>query len=106
MEKWAKYIAAAAVAGAVMGAAYYYPAETFIAFFAGWLLIIPAAFIVYLVYALWVYSKDFRHRIIVKIKPSDAIKSIQHINAAAQSKIKKLMYEETNSGKKSYGLIA
>lgn len=105
MEKWAKYIAAAAVAGAAMGAAYYYPAETFIAFFAGWLLIIPVSFIVYLVYALWVYSKDLRHRIIVKIKPSDAIKSLHRINAV-QRKVKKLLFEETNSGKKSYGFIA
>ncbi len=105
MENWAKYIAAAAIAGAVMGAAYYYPAETFIAFVAGWLFIIPMAFIVYLVYALWVYSKDLRNRIIVKIKPSDAIKSLQRIKAA-QRKKEKLLYEEINDGKKSYGFIA
>lgn len=105
MENWAKYIAAAAIAGAVMGAAYYYPAETFIAFVTGWLFIIPVAFIVYLVYALWVYSKDLRHRIIVKIKPSDAVKLLQRIKAA-QRKMEELLHEETNQGKKSYGFIA
>lgn len=105
MENWAKYIAAATIAGAVMGAAYYFPAETFIAFFAGWLLIIPVAFIVYLVYALWVYSKELTHRIIVKIKPSDAIKLLQRIKVA-QRKMEKLLYEEADGGKKSYGFIA
>jgi hypothetical protein len=105
MENWAKYIAAAAIAGAIMGAAYFYPAETFIAFVTGWLFIIPAAFIVYLVYALWVYSKDLRHTIIVKIKPSEAMKSLQRIKAA-QRKMQKLLYEETNKDKKSYGFIA
>lgn len=105
MENWAKYIAAAAIAGAVMGAAYYYPAETFIAFVAGWLLTIPVAFIVYLVYALWVYSKDLRHRIVVKIKPYDAVKLLQRIKEA-QIKIEELLHEEANKSKKSYGFIA
>ncbi len=67
MDNWAKYVAAAAVAGAVMGAAYFYPAQTFIAFVIGWLFLIPAFFIIYLVYGVWVYSRDLRHRIIVKM---------------------------------------
>ena len=90
MENWAKYIAAAAVAGAVMGAAYYYPAQTFIAFVMGWLFLLPAAFIVYLVYGIWVYGRGLRHRIIVKMKPGQAIRALAR-------KEKEIIYKERKS---------
>ena len=50
MDKRITYIAAISVAAAFMVSAYYYPAETFLYFTAGWLFIIPAAFVAYLVY--------------------------------------------------------
>jgi len=43
-----KYTVAAIAAAAFMSAAYYLPAETFLAAFAGGLFLIPAAFIVYM----------------------------------------------------------
>ena len=49
MDNRIKYIAAIAFGGASIASGYYYPAETFLAFTAGWLFIIPAAFVAYLV---------------------------------------------------------
>ncbi len=105
MDKWAKYIAAAAVAGAVMGTAYYYPAQTFIAFVMGWLFLIPAAFIVYLAYGVWVYSRDLRRTIIVKVKPSEAIRALARKEAALK-KEKEILYEELKGGRSLHGFIA
>ncbi len=48
MQNEAKYIVAAVAAAAFMSAAYYLPAETFLAAFAGGLFIVPAAFVVYM----------------------------------------------------------
>jgi hypothetical protein len=44
-----KYIVAVVAAAAFMTAAYYLPAETFLAAFAGGLFLIPATFFVYMV---------------------------------------------------------
>lgn len=65
MKNWTKYIAAAVVGGAVIGAAYYFPAESFIAFLVGWVFLIPAAFVVYMVHGFWVYMKDWKNMISV-----------------------------------------
>ncbi len=48
MENKIKYIMSAVAATGFMGAAYYLPAETFLAFFAGGLFLIPASFFVYM----------------------------------------------------------
>lgn len=63
MKNWTKYVAAAVVGGAVIGAAYHFPAESFIAFLVVWLFLIPAAFVVYIVYGFWVYMNDWRNSI-------------------------------------------
>ncbi len=102
MENWAKYIAAAAVAGAVMGVAYYYPALTFIAFVMGWLFLIPAAFIIYLLWGVWVYGRDLRHRIIVRMKPTEALRALARKEAELK-KEKGILYEEFKGG--THGFI-
>jgi hypothetical protein len=49
MKTKIKYIVAAVAAAAFMSAAYYLPAETFLAAFAGGLFLIPATFFVYMI---------------------------------------------------------
>jgi len=49
MQTKTKYIVAAVAAAAFMSAAYYLPAETFLAAFAGGLFLIPVTFFVYMV---------------------------------------------------------
>jgi hypothetical protein len=48
MENRIKYIVSVVAALVFMAAAYYLPAETFLAFFAGGLFLIPASFFVYM----------------------------------------------------------
>ncbi len=105
MDNWAKYVAAAAVAGAVMGAAYYYPAQTFIAFVTGWLFLIPSVLIVYLVYGMWVYSRDLRHRIIVKMKPTEAMRALARKQVTPKRE-KEIFYKELEGGRSLHGFIA
>lgn len=63
MKKWTKYVEANVVGRADIGVAYYFPAESFIAFLVGWLFLIPAAFVVYMVYRFWGYMNDWKNRI-------------------------------------------
>ncbi|MCZ7391846.1 MAG: hypothetical protein ABOK23_01975 [Candidatus Methanoperedens sp.] len=98
MKNGFKYIAAASIAGAVMGVAYYYPAEFFIAFAAGWLFGIPAAFVAYMGYGLFVLSKERKHRIEVSIKPTEAIRAIARREAELR-KEKDILLEEVQKGK-------
>ncbi len=95
MKLWLKYaIAIAGVAG--IGTAYYLPAETFLAFVTVWLLLIPAAVIVYLIYGLREYIKHRIHRIIVSIKPSDAMIALARREALLR-KEKEILYKEFNN---------
>ncbi|VVB95764.1 Uncharacterised protein [uncultured archaeon] len=48
MENKVKYIVATVAAAVFMAAAYSLPAETFLAFFAGGLFLVPASFFVYM----------------------------------------------------------
>ncbi len=48
MEKEIKYIVSAIIAAAFMAAAYYLPAETFLAFFAAGLFLVPTSIFVYM----------------------------------------------------------
>lgn len=97
MKNGIKYITAAAIAGAVMGIAYYYPAELFIAFAAGWLFGIPAAFVAYMLYALFVLSKERKHRIEVSIKPTEALRAIARREAELKRE-KEILLEEAGKG--------
>ncbi|VVB55291.1 Uncharacterised protein [uncultured archaeon] len=99
MDDRIKYIAALFLGGASMVSAYYYPAETFLAFTAGWLFIIPAAFIAYMVYGYAAYMIDRKHRIQVTVKPSEAMKAIVRREMDLKREKEKILYEEgKNSG--------
>ncbi len=89
-----KYLAAAGVAGAFMVVAYYYPAETFLAFIAGWLFIIPAAFIVYMVHGFIGYMRERKHRIEVAVKPSEAMRAIARREEELKREKERILYEE------------
>jgi len=98
MTNWGKYGIAAAIAGTSMAGAYYYPAEFFIVFTAGWLFFIPAAFVGYMAYGLWKYKMDQKNRIIVQVKPTEAMKAVARREAAIQ-KEKEILYEQLNESK-------
>ena len=70
------YVVAVSVAITAMILAYKFPAEIFIAFVAGWIFGIPILFVGYLISGLWVYRKDIKNSIIVRIKPSKEMQSI------------------------------
>jgi hypothetical protein len=93
MDNRIKYIVAASAAAAFMMAAYLYPAETFITFTVGWLFFIPAAFIIYMVYGFLEYMKERRHRIVVAVKPTEAMRALARREAELE-KEKERLYKE------------
>jgi len=99
MDDRIKYITALVLGGVSMVSAYYYPAETFLAFTAGWLFVIPAAFIAYMVYGYAAYMSDRKHRIQVTVKPSEAMKAIVRREMDLRREKEKILFEE--SGKNS-----
>ena len=99
MDNRLKYIVAASAAAAFMALAYYYPAETFLTFAVGWLFFIPAAFIVYMVYGFMEYMKERSHRIVVSIKPTEAMKALARREAELKRERERL-YEELRKGEK------
>ncbi len=93
MDNRIKYIVAAAAAAAFMMAAYLYPAETFITFTVGWLFFIPAAFIIYMVYGFMESMKERKHRIVVAVKPTEAMRAVARREAELKLE-KEMLYEE------------
>lgn len=93
MDNRIKYIVAAAAAAAFMMAAYLYPAETFITFTVGWLFFIPAAFIIYMAYGFMDYMKERKHRIVVAVKPTEAMRAVARREAELKLE-KEMLYEE------------
>lgn len=98
MTNWGKYGIAAVIAGTGMAGAYYYPAEFFIVFTAGWLFFIPAAFLGFMANGLLKYRIDQKNRIIVQVKPTEAMKAVARREAAIQ-KEKEILYEQINESK-------
>jgi hypothetical protein len=98
MANWGKYGIAAAIAATSMAGAYYYPAEFFITFTAGWLFFIPAAFAGYMAYGLWKYKTDQKNRITVQVKPNEAMQAMAR-REAALAKEKEILYEEMNENR-------
>jgi hypothetical protein len=98
MANWGKYGIAAAIAGISMAIAYKYPAEFFIAFTVGWIFLIPAAFVGYMAYGLWKYRTDQKNRIMVQVKPTEAMKAVAR-REAALAKEKEILYEEMSESK-------
>lgn len=96
MDNRIKYIVSIAFAMAFMASAYYFPAETFLLFTAGWLFIIPAVFVGYMVYGLAVYMKERKHRIEVTIKPTEAMKAIARRQIELKREKEKILFEESN----------
>lgn len=92
MKYWMKY-ATAIAGGTVIGGAYILPSEMFLAFLAAWLLLIPATVVVYLAYGLLRYMKDRKQRIMVSIKPNEALNAIVRREAELK-KEKERLYEE------------
>ena len=94
MDKRIKYIIAMLFGGASMASGYYYPAETFLAFTAGWLFIIPAAFVAYMAYGYIAYMRDRKHRIEVTIKPTEAMKAIARREMDLKREKESILFEE------------
>ncbi len=93
MKSWIKYVATGVVGATVLGAAYILPMGTFQAFVIGWLLLIPATFAVYMVFSLREYMLDRKNRIVVSIKPTEAMQALARKEAALKAE-KELLYEE------------
>jgi len=93
MDNRLKYAAAVSAAMAFMAAGYYYPAETFLALTVGWLFFIPAAFVVYMVYGFMENMKKRNQRIVVSIKPSEAMIALTRREAELQRE-KERLYKE------------
>ncbi len=97
MKNRGKYIVAVSIAGAVMGIAYFYPAELFIAFAAGWLFGIPSAFVAYMLYGVFALNKERKHRIEVSIKPTEALRAISRREAELKRE-KEILLKELEIG--------
>jgi Kef-type K+ transport system membrane component KefB len=93
MKSWAKYVATLVVGATVMGAAYILPMGTFQAFVIGWLFLIPATFAVYMLFALKEYMQDRKNRIVVSVKPTEAMKALARREASLKAE-KELLYEQ------------
>jgi preprotein translocase subunit SecY len=84
MPRWAKYTTSL-IAGVLM------------AFIVGWLFLIPAVVAVLLVYGLVVYLRDRKNRIIVTVKPTEAMKAIARKEEELKREKERIMYEESSA---------
>ena len=94
MDNRTKYIIAIVGAMTFMGSAYFYPAETFLAFTVGWLFFIPAAFVVYMTWSFLTYMKERRNRIVVSIQPTEAMRAIARREAEIKMEKERLLHQE------------
>ncbi len=91
-----KYIIALAVGAALIGAPYYFPKESLEVLFVVWFMLIPVAFIVFLVYGIIVYTRDMKHSIVVSIKPAEAIMAFARREDELRG-VKRSLYEEVSN---------
>lgn len=98
MKYWIKYVAAA-IGGTIAGAAYFLPSGLFLTFVTGWLFLIPAAGIALLAYGLREYMKDRKNRILVSIKPGEAMRALARREMELQRE-KELLLKELSNGVK------
>ena len=94
MDNRTKYIVATIGAALFMGSAYIYPAETFLVFTVGWLFFIPAAFIVYMVWGYLAYMKERKHKIVVSVQPTEAMRAIAKREAELKGEKERLLHQE------------
>lgn len=100
MRSWIKYVAAIA-GGTAIGTAYFVPTWAFMAFLIFWLLFIPAASAVFLVYGLRKYMEDRKNRITVSVKPGEAMRALARREAELQKEKELLLKELYNGVKRS-----
>ncbi len=81
------------IAGIVFGSVYFLPYESFTAFMAGWIFLMPAIAAAFLVYGLSKYRKDRKNRILVSIKANEAMKALA-LKEAELKREKELLYEQ------------
>jgi len=89
MEYWKRYVAA----GIVIGGIYFLPSESFVAFLAGWVFLMPVAAAVFLAVGLREYRKDRKNRIMVSVRANDAMKALARREAELKRE-KELLYEQ------------
>ncbi len=94
MNNKTKYIVATIGAAIFMGLAYIYPAETFLTFTVGWLFFIPAAFIVYMTWGFLTYMKERKHKIVVSIQPTEAMRAIAKREVELKIEKERLLHQE------------
>ncbi len=97
MKNWVKHLGTFVAGGSLVGAAYFIPEESFLAFITGWLFLIPAAVVIFLGYGLTKYMKYKKNRITVSIKPTEAVKAIARREVELQRE-KQLLLEELRKG--------
>ncbi len=96
MNSKSKYIVSALVAAGYVASALYYPAETFIASTVGWLVVIPAAFVIYMGYGYIKYAKERKNRIVVEVVPNEAMRSIARREGQLNREKEVLLHEVYN----------
>ena len=89
MENWKRYVAA----GIVIGTIYFLPSESFAAFIAGWVFLIPIASVVFLTAGLREYMSDRKNRIMVSIKTNEAMNALAR-RETELNREKELLYEQ------------
>jgi len=89
MENWKKYVAA----GIVIGTIYFLPSESFAAFIAGWVFLIPLMAVVFLAVGLREYMSDRKNRIMVSINANEAMKALARREAELKRE-KELLYQQ------------
>ncbi len=80
-NRWIRYSVPSIVAGA------------FMAFVVGWVFLIPAAVAGLLVYGFVVYMRERKHRIIVTIKPTEAMKALARREEELKRERERILYE-------------
>ncbi|VVB50572.1 Uncharacterised protein [uncultured archaeon] len=69
----------------------------FIGFTVGWVFLIPIAAFAFLLYGYVVYTREQKHRINLKYKPTEAMKAIARKEMELKKEKERLMYEQHHS---------
>jgi ABC-type bacteriocin/lantibiotic exporter with double-glycine peptidase domain len=68
-------------------------AAIFLGFIVGWLFLIPIAVIGLLIYGLFIYMKERKHRISIAIKPTEAMRAIARKEAELKIEKEKVIFD-------------
>lgn len=99
--KWLKYVLAMAIGASAVAIGTMYPDKTFPAFVLAWLILIPIASVVYLIYGLREYIKERKNSIVVSIKPSNATDRLMELMHEEEriKDAKEALYKEMKKSK-------